>query len=683
VNVLQTVSPQLWIPGIFLSVLTLTFLGYFLVPGYIHWFRLKTLRRRIAASEKQRIIPDLKAAFQKDRKLEHLWNEYRESLHYVREERDGQMVLVDLRSTVPADMFFNAQYVVDGRLRTEFFKHLPGIYTGIGIIGTFYGLIVGLSDFHISEDPNAVRGSLESLMHHVGLAFEVSGVAIGVAMLVTFLEKWLLSGLYRKTEEVAQAIDAKFVAGAGEEYLSRLVRASEDSASQSKILKDALVKELGDLLRDLTNAQISAFKTHQAELADRLSEASRQQSEAARQDSQSLGTTIATSIEKSLQGPLETIANTVKAASGDQSATAARMMQDVMVSFSQRLNDIFGGQISGLSDLNRQTAQSIQSAVASLQALVSGLEEASRKSTASMAERMAQAVEKMEARQEAINAQSQAFVEQIRSLVASSQSETNLKLQATLENIGTQVGGMLKSLNDSQQMTFESHRDREEQMAARTSGAVGAMSESVEGAVKEISAASALMAKNVEILSQSTASSVDKMSSGADALNVALGRFTAAGDAVSGVLAQAGAISSKLAEASGALTSGSSAMQELIRDYQLQRTAIATLVVELRATVESSKKEATLTADVLNRIQGATERLAVAQKQADEYLDGVSRVLGEAHSSFATEVKRTLDKANSEFHTKLTTAVGMLSSSITDLSITLEGAGAVRAVGKR
>jgi hypothetical protein len=77
----------------------LTFLGYFLVPGYIHWFRLKTLRSRIAKSEKQKIIPDLKAAFQKDRKLEHLWNEYRESLHYVREERDGQMVLVDLRST--------------------------------------------------------------------------------------------------------------------------------------------------------------------------------------------------------------------------------------------------------------------------------------------------------------------------------------------------------------------------------------------------------------------------------------------------------------------------------------------------------------------------------------------------------------------------------------------------------
>jgi hypothetical protein len=39
------------------------------------------------------------------------------------------------------------------------------------------------------------------------------------------------------------------------------------------------------------------------------------------------------------------------------------MLQDVMASFSQRLNDLFGGQISGLNELNQQTARSIQEAV--------------------------------------------------------------------------------------------------------------------------------------------------------------------------------------------------------------------------------------------------------------------------------------------------------------------------------
>lgn len=118
-------------------------------------------------------------------------------------------------------------------------------------------------------------------------------------------------------------------------------------------------------------------------------------------------------------------------------------------------------------------------------------------------------------------------------------------------------------------------------------------------------------------------------------------------------------------------------MRELIADYQLQRNAIALLVTELKTTVESARKEASLTGDVLARIQSAAELLSAAQVQADSYLESVSRVLGEAHSTFATEVKRTLDKANSEFHTKLSSAVGLLSTSIEELHLTLESAPAL------
>lgn len=170
-----------------------------------------------------------------------VWHTYGRSiktpLHIQREERDGQLTIIATRATAPAELYFNSQFVVDSRLRTEFFKHLPGLFTGIGIIGTFSGLIEGLRQFQVSENAATVRDSLQSLMHLVGEAFLVSAAAIGAAMVVTFIEKLLLASLYRRTEEIAHDIDARFDSGAGEEYLSRLVRASEDSASQSKILK--------------------------------------------------------------------------------------------------------------------------------------------------------------------------------------------------------------------------------------------------------------------------------------------------------------------------------------------------------------------------------------------------------------------------------------------------------------
>jgi hypothetical protein len=310
-----------------------------------------------------------------------------------------------------------------------------------------------------------------------------------------------------------------------------------------------------------------------------------------------------------------------------------------------------------------------------LQTLVANIESSSQRSSDAMAERMAQAVEKMEARQEAMNAQSTAFVEQIRQLVASSQSETNQQLQATLESIGTQMATMLSTLNESQANVFESNRAREQLMSDRARDAVSAMSGSVDAVVKELGEATTKMAQSVATLGHATTSSVDKMNAGAELLGTASRNFASAGERVSSVLEQTANISARLSETSGALTSGSSALQELLKDYRLQRDAVGHLVTELRSAVEAARREASLTADVLARIESSTTRLGTAQKIADEYLDGVSKVLGAAHNAFATEVTRTLAKANTEFHTKLAQAVGMLNAAVGELEVTLASMG--------
>ena len=666
--------------GAVLAVLVLGFFLFFLVPGLVHLARLMKLQRRITKFGPNNYADQVKKVFGGDKRLSHLWKEYQDSLHFQREERDGQMVVRSVRATLPAEMHFNGQYVVDSRLRTEFFKHLPGLFTGIGIIGTFGGLIEGLRAFQVSENAATVRSSLESLMHSVGEAFLVSATAIGVAMLVTLLEKLLLAALYRRTEDIAHEIDARFEAGAGEEYLSRLVKSSEESASQSKILKDALVKEMGELLRELTSAQIAASKEQQSQVIESLVQASKEQLEAARQDNQTLGQTIAESIQQSLKGPLEDIASSVKTASGDQSDTAARLLHDAMAGFSQRLNDLFTGQISGLNDLNKRTAEGIQDAVQALHVLVSKMEASGERSANEMANRMAQAVAQMEQRQSVMNEQSAAFAEQIRKLVSASQAETKQELQSTLQAIGTQMASMLERLNASQADVFERNRVREEAMAERAQGAVSSMADSVAGVGDELKKAAAQMAQSVSTLSQTTATSVEKMNTGAELLGAASRNFASAGERVSETMGHAATLSAKLTETSGSLRSGASAIQDLLGDYRTQRDAVGALVTELRGAVEAARREASLTTDVLARIEGSATRLGTAQKLADEYLDGVSKVLGEAHSSFAQEVKRTLDKANTEFHTKLTQAVGLLSSAVGELELTLAAMGSLTPV---
>jgi hypothetical protein len=664
-------ATHLIVTGGLLGLLVVVFVIFFLMPGVLHWIRLRKVMVQLTplklGTKPETLKKEFNKIFSQDKQLTHLWNEYQDTLHVQRENRDGQMEDVSIRSTVLADTYFNEQFVVDSRLRTEFFKHVPGIFTGLGIIGTFSGLIEGLRHFQVSDNAATVRAGLESLMHAVGDAFVISALAIAAAMLATFLEKLLLSALYGKTEAIAHGIDARFESGAGEDYLSRLVNASESSASQTKILKDALVRDLGDVLKNLTIQQIKANQHLHGQLAQRIEESANRQTESAHADNQQLGSVIAQSIQDSLRDSLAKIAGAVEQASGDQSAKAVQMLGDVMASFSQQLSELFGGQINNINAVNQQAAKSMQDAVAALYTLVGKLEESGRKTTDDMAARIIAAIEAMNERQASANKSTEDLIAQIRLTMRSSQAETQQKLQDMLDVLGQQMAALLDKLRKSHEDSVKGAEGR----AEKTDQTVLEMTESVQAVLKEIAASSKAMEKSVATLTDATKSSVNKMHEGANRLDEAATHFASAGERVSAVMGQAATVSGKLTELTGALTSSASSLQTGLNDYKAQRDSVAELLREVRQTVELAKKEASLTGDVLQRIEASAAKLGQAQKAADEYLDGVTDVLVKSSEAFRSSVTNTLDKVNRDFHTQLSTAVALLASSVQELEVTL------------
>jgi hypothetical protein len=265
--------------------------------------------------------------------LKHLWSEYAETLHpQKKQDESGQLRIVCYRATAMAEVFFSEQALVETPLKTAFYKHLPGILTGLGIIGTFSGLIYGLLDFNATAaDPTIIKKSLDSLIHKVGDAFIVSAAAISLAMLCTWWTNRELTLRYRQVEQLCQLVDSFFDAGAGEEYLARLVEASETSATQAIQLKDALVSDLKVVLSELTERQI-------------------------RETSSGIGQTIVDGLAK----PMNEISQAVKALGANQGDAVNRMLTDVLSNFSERMEKMFGGQLNGMSELLTQTTQAMQ-----------------------------------------------------------------------------------------------------------------------------------------------------------------------------------------------------------------------------------------------------------------------------------------------------------------------------------
>ncbi|GAB0057058.1 hypothetical protein SIID45300_01379 [Candidatus Magnetaquicoccaceae bacterium FCR-1] len=112
---------------------------------------------------------------------------------------------------LPADLVFTQQSLVDVPMRVEFFRHLPGILTGAGIVSTFAGILMGLTGFDPSVGADQVSRELQGLFMGVSTAFTASFFAIITAILVTVVEKFLLHGRYAQVIALQGLLNRLFV----------------------------------------------------------------------------------------------------------------------------------------------------------------------------------------------------------------------------------------------------------------------------------------------------------------------------------------------------------------------------------------------------------------------------------------------------------------------------------------
>lgn len=183
-------------------------------------------------------ISNIEQMAQSDDQMTALWTEYNQAIEALQQlEASPQTPVGKWQASSHAENYFTEQALVDSPLQTHFYAHIPGILTGVGIIGTFTGLIAGLIGFDVSN-PESVQSELSQLVQTVGHAFLVSALAITLAMVFTWLEKSLLTGRYRQVEMLQQHLDTIFSPQAGVQQFERLTLATELQASLSqKILQ--------------------------------------------------------------------------------------------------------------------------------------------------------------------------------------------------------------------------------------------------------------------------------------------------------------------------------------------------------------------------------------------------------------------------------------------------------------
>ena len=394
--------------------------------------------------------PDAVAPFFKREPFKHLWLEYRDTLHPLRRTANGAP---EIRATLPAETYFTKDVLVDGRLFDDFARHLPGILTGLGIIGTFAGLLQGLSAFDPSNPTKAVSG-LTPLLGGVSHAFIASAVAICCAMFVTFLSRLVLAYLYRLVEKLNHAIDALYNTGAGEEYLARLVHASEKSEAHAAQLKDAMVEDLSRMMTNLVERQIEAQASATVMLGEHI------------------GQTINTS----LAAPLQRMTDAMELTSRGNGEAVNGMLESMLTGFMAKLEDTFGGQMRGVSQQVEHSLGAISAVQASMQQLLGDIARTNEQASTQVTGKLEQALASASANQEMMTNQMREFVNEFRQLVSAEHTKAKQVMDETVGQVMARVSETLQSLADSRTASAAQEQERNESLARRTEDVIAGLS---------------------------------------------------------------------------------------------------------------------------------------------------------------------------------------------------------------
>lgn len=546
--------------------------------------------------------------------LDHLWKEFRDTLHEETGDVDssGQLTVTRYRQTAPAEMFFSTRAVADVPLRTDFFKHLPGILTGVGIIGTFSGLIYGLAQFKFSGTANEVSDSVDTLIEAVGNAFIVSAAAILSAMIITSWEKISVTRRYAQVQKLQQAIDAMFDAGAGEDYLSTIAEKSEKSATDMAQLRQGLIDGLTPLLERQTEAirassaaQVHGFEKLGGRHEAAIEYAARRQEEAAAASADAMASAVSATFE----APLTSMTRAIEKSQEDQATSVQRLLDASLDTFATRLDELVGAKLTG-------AAGHIETAAGR------------------MSEAMADAPAQLE--------------------------QSVARVGAMLEEIGEGAEASVARMATATEAATASIRGTLEDMSRTTEEA----SSRIRNVLEAVAASAEPMAEHTARMAEAAETLADAVGRSAETWDYAIERLKAVNAGLDGSVEASERLAAAITEAGKQAEAGSAAFEDATVRLEDTAKTIAQTSGALQEVLGKHEADREIYRELAGAVAEAASQLNRAQADVDSFLAGIADALAETSSAFGRQLTATLSQAQSETHQHLGVATERIAGAV-------------------
>lgn len=570
------------------------------------------------------------------------------------------------KSNIPASEFINDFSVCKyNKLNLRMLDTAAGTLVGLGLLGTFLGLTLGIKGFD-SSNTERINESIQGLLAGMGTAFLTSLLGMTFSILFTAADKALRHRLYKDVKELTDKLDSEY-------YIDDLVLANinqQNIVNQLyKALKNDLQQQALEIANKLTytNAEGQNVTIGNA-IREILTENTKQSkalmsfsTDLAMELNQGFDETLSRQMQQKIVPLMESVDATTKAVvehidkmADTVSSPATDMMQSVVDELKQSMQSLINEFSAGLSS----------SATAELEHLATQL------GTATLA--MADFPKNMEN----ISATLQVTIEEVKHAIseisntsanANSTAMQQMQKQITyatgaISNAITEVKEVMSGISQSSQeqsnQMVSKLADAAEKMGSFLTGTISTLSNSVQQSVKGITDDINSKQTDLIALQEDTTSQTKKL---LENFNAGLERLEKMNEYVTGTM-------NGFKQAQGEITVSTSNLRTISSDMKL-----ATELFN-KGQNDYAARLAQLQTASQKGIDQVTDMLKSSGQLSDEYVqkfDLIKQGLGSIFSQlqsglteYSRTVKDTTDKYLASYTSSLTQTTGALASTI-------------------
>lgn len=570
------------------------------------------------------------------------------------------------KSNIPASEFINDFSVCKyNKLNLRMLDTAAGTLVGLGLLGTFLGLTLGIKGFD-SSNTERINESIQGLLAGMGTAFLTSLLGMTFSILFTAADKALRHRLYKDVKELTDKLDSEY-------YIDDLVLANinqQNIVNQLyKALKNDLQQQTLEIANKLTYTNTEGQNVTIGNAIREILTENTKQSKAlmsfstdlAMELNQGFDETLSRQMQQKIVPLMESVDATTKAVvehidkmADTVSSPATDMMQSVVDELKQSMQSLINEFSTGLSS----------SATSELEHLATQLGTAT------------QAMADFPKNMENISATLQVTIEEVKHTIseisntsanANSTAMQQMQEQITyatgaISNAITEVKEVMSGISQSSQEQSDQMvsklADAAEKMGSFLTGTISTLSNSVQQSVKGITDDINSKQTDLIALQEDTTSQTKKL---LENFNAGLERLEKMNEYVTGTM-------NGFKQAQGEITVSTSNLRTISSDMKL-----ATELFN-KGQNDYAARLAQLQTASQKGIDQVTEMLKSSGQLSDEYVqkfDLIKQGLGSIFSQlqsglteYSRTVKDTTDKYLASYTSSLTQTTGALASTI-------------------